>query len=171
MASLIEELVDVLDNELEIYQQLIPISNEKTQIIVKNDLAALQEVTEKEQCMADQITSLENKRSQVIANIKIVLNRKSDTLDLKTLIQLLESQPKEQKTLSILHDDLKDTVRQLVEINNRNKSLIEQSLEMIEFNMNYIQSARLYQGNNNYTKDAEQYDIKTSGAGMFDTKQ
>ena len=170
MASLIEELVDVLDNELEIYQQLIPISNEKTQIIVKNDLAALQEVTEKEQCMADQITSLENKRNQVMANVKIVLNRKSDTLDLKTLIQLLENQPKEQKTLSILHDNLKDTIRQLVEINNRNKSLIEQSLEMIEFNINFIQSARLYQGNN-YTKDAEQYDIKISGAGMFDTKQ
>ena len=170
MASLIEELVDVLDNELEIYQQLIPISNEKTQIIVKNDLAALQEVTEKEQCMADQITSLENKRNQVMTNVKIVLNRKSDTLDLKTLIQLLENQPKEQKTLSILHDNLKDTIRQLVEINNRNKSLIEQSLEMIEFNINFIQSARLYQGNN-YTKDAEQYDIKISGAGMFDTKQ
>ena len=170
MASLIEELVDVLDNELEIYQQLIPISNEKTQIIVKNDLTALQEITEKEQCMADQITSLENKRNQVMANVKIVLNRKSDTLDLKTLIQLLENQPKEQKTLSILHDNLKDTIRQLVEINNRNKSLIEQSLEMIEFNINFIQSARLYQGNN-YTKDAEQYDIKISGAGMFDTKQ
>ncbi|HCA69947.1 MAG TPA: flagellar protein FlgN [Lachnospiraceae bacterium] len=170
VASLIEELVDVLDNELEIYQQLIPISNEKTQIIVKNDLAALQEVTEKEQCMADQITSLENKRNQVMTNVKIVLNRKSDTLDLKTLIQLLENQPKEQKTLSILHDNLKDTIRQLVEINNRNKSLIEQSLEMIEFNINFIQSARLYQGNN-YTKDAEQYDIKISGAGMFDTKQ
>lgn len=170
MASLIEELVDVLDNELEIYQQLIPISNEKTQIIVKNDLAALQEVTEKEQCMADQIIALENKRNQVMTNVKIVLNRKSDTLDLKTLIQLLENQPKEQKTLSILHDNLKDTIRQLVEINNRNKSLIEQSLEMIEFNINFIQSARLYQGNN-YTKDAEQYDIKISGAGMFDTKQ
>jgi flagellar biosynthesis/type III secretory pathway chaperone len=170
VASLIEELVDVLDNELEIYQQLIPISNEKTQIIVKNDLAALQEVTEKEQCMADQIIALENKRNQVMTNVKIVLNRKSDTLDLKTLIQLLENQPKEQKTLSILHDNLKDTIRQLVEINNRNKSLIEQSLEMIEFNINFIQSARLYQGNN-YTKDAEQYDIKISGAGMFDTKQ
>ena len=120
--------------------------------------------------MADQITSLENKRNQVMTNVKIVLNRKSDTLDLKTLIQLLENQPKEQKTLSILHDNLKDTIRQLVEINNRNKSLIEQSLEMIEFNINFIQSARLYQGNN-YTKDAEQYDIKISGAGMFDTKQ
>lgn len=90
---------------------------------------------------------------------------------MKTLIQLLENQPKEQKTLSILHDNLDNIVRQLMEINSRNKSLIEQSLEMIEFNMNYIQSMRLYQGNNNYTKDAEQYDTKISGAGIFDAKQ
>jgi predicted transcriptional regulator len=171
VASLIDELIDVLDQELDIYQQLIPISNEKTQIIVKNDLAALQEITDEEQAAVDKITSLENKRERVVENIKIVINRKSDTLSLKALIQLLENQPKEQKTLSILHDNLDNIVRQLMEINSRNKSLIEQSLEMIEFNMNYIQSMRLYQGNNNYTKDAEQYDTKISGAGIFDAKQ
>lgn len=171
MASLIEELIDVLDKELDIYQQLIPIANEKTQIIIKNDLAALQENTDQEQLAVDQINALEHRRDTITNNIKIVINRKSDTLNLKTLIVLLDSQPKEQGKLSKLHDELNSVIQQLMDINSRNKYLIEQSLEMIEFNMNIIQSTRMAMGNNNYTKDAAQYNAKASGTGMFDAKQ
>lgn len=171
VASLIEELIDVLDKELDIYQQLIPICNEKTQIIIKNDLAALQEITDKEQYAVDQISSLEHKRETIMTNIKIVINQKSETLNLKTLIQMLEGQPKEQKALSILHDKLNSIIRQLKEINARNQTLIEQSLEMIEFNLNVIQSTKMVLGNNTYTKDAAQYNAKASGTGMFDAKQ
>lgn len=171
MASLIEELIDVLDKELDIYQKLIPICNEKTQIIIKNDLTALQKITDKEQLAVDQISALEHKRESIMTNIKIVINQKADALNLKTLIRLLESQPKEQKTLSILHDKLNSVIQQLKEINARNQALIEQSLEMIEFNLNVIQSTKMYPGNNTYTKDAAQYNAKASGTGMFDAKQ
>ncbi len=171
MASLIEELIDVLEKETEVYKQLIPLCNEKTQIIVKNDLKSLQEITEQEQFMIDQINSLEHKREKIMTNIKIVINRKDDSLNLRTLIQLLENQPKEQKALSVLHDNLKNTIKQLMEINNRNQSLIQQSLEMIEFNMNFLQSIRTIPGNNTYTKDAAQYNAKASGTGIFDAKQ
>ncbi|NLK27006.1 MAG: flagellar protein FlgN [Clostridiales bacterium] len=171
MASLIEELIDVLERETEIYKELLPICNEKTQIIVKNDLKSLQDITEKEQFMIDQINSLEHKREKIMTNIKIVINRKDNSLNLRTLIQLLENQPKEQKALSVLHDNLNNIIKQLMDINNRNKSLIQQSLEMIEFNMNFLQSIRTIPGNNTYTKDAAQYNAKASGTGMFDAKQ
>jgi flagellar biosynthesis/type III secretory pathway chaperone len=171
VASLIDELISTLNKEYEIYQQLLPIAYEKTQIIVKNDLAALQEITGKEQSAVDRINVLERKREEIITNIKIVINRKSDPLDLKTLIQLLDKQPEEQRALSILHDNLKGTIQRLVDINNRNKSLIQQSLEMIEFNMNFIQSTRMSPGNNTYTKGASKYDAQAQRAGMFDAKQ
>jgi len=45
VASLIEELIGVLEEELEIYDQLVPVAREKTQVIVKNDIPALQEIT------------------------------------------------------------------------------------------------------------------------------
>lgn len=171
MASLIEELIGTLEKEYGIYQQLLPIAHEKTQIIVRNDLQALTEVTKKEQLSVDQLHSLERKREEIINNIKVVINHKSDSFDLKTLIDLLEKQPKEQKTLSLLHDNLKSTIQKLVEINNRNKSLIQQSLEMIEFNMNFIQSTRMSPGNNTYNKGASKYDAQAFGTGMFDAKQ
>ncbi|MHB8129452.1 MAG: flagellar protein FlgN [Mobilitalea sp.] len=171
MASLIDELIDILEKEYEVYQQLIPIANEKTRVIVKNDLTSLQEITGKEQSAVDRINSYERKREAVMLNIKTVINRKAQEFNLKTLIELMEKQPKEQKALSIIHDNLKDTIQNLVEINSRNKHLIQQSLEMIEFNMNFIQSTRMSPGNNTYTKSASQYGAQERGTGMFDAKQ
>lgn len=171
VASLLEELIGVLDKELDLYQNLIPVSEEKTRIIVRNDLNALQEITVKEQAVVDSIRALERRREEIMANIKTVLNRKSDQLNLGTLIQILDKQPEEQKKLSALHDNLKNTIGRLTEINARNKTLIEQSLEMIEFNMNFIQSTRMAPGNNTYTRGASQYGNDSYQAGMFDAKQ
>jgi flagellar biosynthesis/type III secretory pathway chaperone len=171
LASLIDELILILEQEYDVYQKLIPIANEKTQVIVKNDLAALQEITKKEQLSVDKISALEHKRDNVMINIKTVINRKSGEFTLKTLVGLMENQPKEQKALSILHDNLKKVIDSLVEVNNRNKLLIQQSLEMIEFNMNFIQSTRMAPGNNTYTKGASTYEAQSQGTRMFDAKQ
>ncbi|MDI9509918.1 MAG: flagellar protein FlgN [Clostridiales bacterium] len=171
MASLIDELINVLEGELEIYNQLIPIVREKSQVIVKNDTETLQEITAKEQAAIDQITGLENKRVRVMKDISIVLGKKDESLNLSDLIKLLGQQEKEQRALSLLHDRFKETVNTLVEINNRNKSLIQQSLEMIEFNMNFLQSTRMSPGNNTYTKSASQDSEGSMQTGMFDAKQ
>ncbi|MBB2184205.1 flagellar protein FlgN [Lachnospiraceae bacterium MD1] len=171
MASLMEELIDILEQEYEVYRQLIPIADEKTRVIVKNDLTSLQAITAKEQLAVDQISALEHKRNELMLNIRTVINRKDGEFTLKTLIGLMEKQPKEQRALSLIHDNLKSTIQRLVEINNRNKSLIEQSLEMIEFNMNFIQSTRMSPGNNTYTKGASQYDSQSQVTGMFDAMQ
>ncbi len=171
MASLIDELIDIMQEEYEMYQQLIPIAEEKTQVIVKNDLSALQKITEMEQIAVDNLTALERKRDEIMVNIKTVINRKEKDLKLKTLIVLMEKQPREQRALSILHDHLSKVIRRLVEINHRNKSLIQQSLEMIEFNMNFIQSTRMSPGNNTYTKSAASWNAQALGTGMFDAKQ
>lgn len=166
-----EELIITLKQEQELYEDMIPIAEEKTKIIIKNDLESLQQITEKEQLAVEKVNVLEKKREETINNIGIVISKDPKTLNIQTLINLLEKQPKEQKELSIIHDNLKKTIYRLMEINNHNKSLIEQSLEMIEFNMNFIQSTRMSPGNNNYTKGAASVYDSTDSRGMFDAKQ
>lgn len=170
MASLVEELITTLNQENEIYESLIPINEKKTKIIINNDLEALQEITKTEQEMIQKISALEAKRQEVIINIGTVINRNPGTLTLKNLIRLLEKQPKEQEQLSIIHDKLQKTVHRLTEINHQNQSLIEQSLEMIEFNMNFIQSTRMSPGNN-YNKDASGIEMQVEQTRRFDAKQ
>ncbi|ABX40691.1 flagellar protein FlgN [Lachnoclostridium phytofermentans] len=171
MASLIQELITTLREEEQLYQEMIPIAAKKTRVIIDNDLASLQQITEEEQVTVEKVNALERKREEVIVNIGTVINRKSDTLTMKTIITLLENQPEEQKELSLIHDSLTTTINQLVELNHKNKSLIQQSLEMIEFNMNLIQSTRMSPGSTNYTKGASQLEMPAAQTGMFDAKQ
>lgn len=171
MASLMEELFTTLEGEKEIYEELIPISQKKTEILVKGDLKELEKVTQTEQTMVEKATALGKRREEVIENIGVVLNRDSKTLDLTTLTKLLQKQPEEKKKLARIHDELKAIMKRLVAINEKNKSLIENSLEMIEFNMNFIQSTRMSPGVNNYNRNATSSTDMGYGAGAFDAKQ
>ncbi len=172
MASLMEELIVVLEKERDIYQSLIPISEKKTLALVKSDLKALQTVTDEEQRLLDQVYAADKKREQIIANMGVVLNKDPKELDLTTLAKLMGKQPEEKKKLSQLHDSLRLVMKRLVAVNEKNKELIENSLEMIEFNMNFIQSTRMSPGSNNYNRNASTngYGVDL-GPGAFDAKQ
>ena len=171
MASLIEELISTLKAEKAVYEELIPVSEEKTKILVKNDLEELKKITAQEQLLIDRAGVIGHKREEVIKNIGVVLNKTPEQLDLTSLTRLMAKQPEEKKTLAALHDSLRTTMRRLVEVNERNKDLIENSLEMIEFNMNFIQSTRMSPGNNNYNRNATNSYTTDYGTHGFDAKQ
>lgn len=171
MASLMEELITVLGREKEIYEKLIPISERKTVVLIREDLQELQKVTDEEQQLLDAAYAADRKREKIIADIGVVLNRKPEELDLTTLAKLMARQPAEKKKLSELHDSLKLVMDRLVNVNQKNKELIENSLEMIEFNMNFIQSTRMSPGSNNYNRNASNSYGVDMGPGAFDAKQ
>lgn len=168
LASLIEDLTSALNEEDKIYKKLIPIEEEKTQIIIENNLQALSEVTKKEQEFIAMINQLEKKREEIVKNIGVVLNRDSSNLTISAIIEMLEGQD-EQVNLASVYDKLSNTLTNMVSINNRNKILIEQSLDMIEFNMNFYQSVQNI-NNNNYDKGAHSSD-GAEESGMFDARQ
>ncbi len=171
MASLIEELISTLKAEKAVYEELVPVSEQKTKILVKNDLEELKKITAQEQLLIDRAGVIGHKREEVIKNIGVVLNKTPEQLDLTSLTRLMAKQPEEKKTLAALHDSLRTTMRRHVEVNERNKDLIENSLEMIEFNMNFIQSTRMSPGNNNYNRNATNSYTSDYGGHGFDAKQ
>lgn len=171
MASLTEELIDVLEKEDAVYKQLIPITEEKTKVIIKNDLDALQAITDKEQDAVERLSALEKKRGEIMINMGTVLNRDPKTLKLRTMVELLAKRPAEQKRLAVLHDSLTAQIKHLAALNDKNKMLIDQSLEMIQFEMNLIQNTRMVPGTGNYTRGASTVDMPIAGTGMFDAKQ
>ena len=170
MASLMQELIATLRKEQEAYQELLPVVERKTQAIIANDLKQVQEITEFEQSAIGKISSLEQKRTEIMQNIGVVLNKKVSDLTLPNLIKLLDRQPQEQQMLAEIHKELTALLKRLSEVNGHNRNLIEQSLEMISYNMNLLQSTRIVPGNN-YTRNAGQWDMTASQTGMFDAKQ
>ena len=86
MAGLIDELMNTLEKENEEYQVLLKLSQEKTGIIIRNDVNALQKLVEQEQLVVDRITPLEKKRVEYTKDIATVINRPEESLTLTRLM-------------------------------------------------------------------------------------
>ncbi len=172
MASLMENLIRTLEKECVEYEGLLELSQKKTPVIIKGDLEELQKITDEEQEYVGRITNLEKKRSEVYADIANVINRDVETLKLDDLIAMLENRPAERNALAEIHDRLKSAVRGLQRVNEQNKELLTNALEMIEFEMNLVQAMKAAPETANYNKGA--YSAGSSMGvtpGNFDAKQ
>ena len=171
MASLIEELIDTLNKENSEYGKLLELSKRKAAVIVARDIPALEKITDDEQTVVSNISTLDAKRAQVTSDIADVINKDVETLKLSVLIDLLEKQPKEQKALSDVHDRLKVTVDSVRAINESNRQLIGQSLEMVEFDINMMRAMRQAPETNNYGPGAVSVGETLGAVRGFDAKQ
>ena len=172
MASLMETLVQVLDNECTMYEKLLGLSSRKTAIIVSGDLKALAEITDEEQCVIGRIQRLEKERIVAMENIASVLNKDVDSLKLTDLIVVLEKRPEDQKNLAVQRDRLKGVTDNVRRVNGQNQELLLSSLEMVQFEMNIIQASRRAPQTANYSRALDTTgDCLGYTSGGFDAKQ
>ncbi len=171
MASHIEELIETLNKENQEYEKLLELSKRKAAVIVSRDIPALEKITDDEQIVVSAIGNLDNKRAQVTRDIADVINKDVETLKLSVLIELLSKQPDEQRRLSQIHDRLKVTVESVRAINESNRQLIDQSLEMVEFDLNMIRAMRQAPETNNYGRGAVSVGDTLGSIKGFDAKQ
>ena len=171
MASLIEELIDTLNKENDEYGKLLELSGRKAAVIVARDIPALEKITDDEQTVISNISNLDAKRAEVTRDIADVINKDVESLKLSVLIDLLSKQPNEQKALSDVHDRLKVTVDNVRRINESNRQLIEQSLEMVEFDLNMMRAMRQAPETNNYGRSAVSVGETLGAVRGFDAKQ
>lgn len=172
MASLMENLIEVLNKECSEYEGLLRLSGEKTHVIVSGNLEKLQKITDEEQELVSRISRLEKKREEVTADIANVLNKDVTTLKLSDLIAMLAKRPTEQNALAQAHDKLQVAVYGLKRVNEQNQELLNNALEMVSFEMNLLQAMKAAPETANYNRGAYN-DGSTMGisAGGFDAKQ
>lgn len=172
MASLVDNLIDVLNQEDSEYQKLIELSSKKTQTIVSGNLEELQRITDDEQEVVEVINTLEKRREGTMKEIAKILNTDVTGLKLKVLISLLSKSPKEQKALSKVHDRLHNTLHEMKLVNERNEELLNSAKEMVDFNLNLIQAMRKAPETANYDRGAYNTGSLIGGvSGGFDAKQ
>ena len=171
MASLMEELIETLDKEDLLYRQLIPVEEEKTRAIIANDLESLRKITEQEHELVDRTSAQEHKREQIAIDIATVLGMDPRTITLDQIAEALKGQPEDQKRLQEIHDRLKKTVERLQDLNEKNKVLLKEAMEMVQFNMNVIRSTRMSSGSSNYSSNAAEVEGMAPQHGIFDAKQ
>ena len=172
MASLVEVLIDTLTKEESEYVTLLDLSRKKTPVIVAGDTEKLQIITDEEQSVVDRLIALDAKRADTMSDIADVMNKDVKTLKLSHPIEMLAKRPAERDALTALHDQLKATVGELRMVNDQNRELIRQSLDIVEFNLNLIKSQRSAPETGNYNRSADIAGSALGGPrGGFDAKQ
>lgn len=171
MASLIENLITILEQESELYEQLIKESMDKTPVIVSNDLQRLSEANDREQRIVDEITSISHKRNQALGEIATVLGKDADTITVSEVIELMAKQPEFQHPLIAVRDKMLKQADLLRQVNVHNQNLLKESLEMTEYSINLMQSMNQAPETANYNKGS--YSGATLGGAYssFDAKQ
>ncbi|MBR5799808.1 MAG: flagellar protein FlgN [Lachnospiraceae bacterium] len=167
-----ENLIEVLEEESREYRSLLGLSMEKTPVIVSGDLEKLAKITDEEQIVVSRINHLDGKRQEVFADIANVINKDVKTLKLADLIAMLASRPKEQQELAKVHDELSSVVHEVSRVNGQNRVLIQNALEMVEFDMNMLQAMKTGPETANYNKGAYNTGAQIGlNVGGFDAKQ
>lgn len=170
MASLMDDLLGVLDSEEQGYRQLIALSEEKRQVIIDADIARLDEITEQEQFVADKLHNLELRRVGILSDMAVVLGQNPKELTVERMIHILAKQPQEQKKLMDSRERLRAALDEMKKWNQQNKALLEHALEMVEFDLTLFKSLRQAPETANY--DSNAYNTGTLlGGGGFDAKQ
>ena len=170
MASLMDNLLDVLNEEESQYRELIDLSNEKKDVLIRADIERLQQITEAEQNITDDLHNLEAKRRSVVSDMAVVLRRDEGELTVEKMIEILDKQPEEQKKLAEVRKRLRDTLDEMIRVNTQNQILIKQAMEMVEFDLTLFRSMRQAPETANYGRDAENTGDLLGRSG-FDAKQ
>ena len=169
MASLVDELINILVEEEKLYSVLLEYAEKKTDIVIRADIPALEKLTEQEKSVSDELLSYGNKQMQLLNDIKTVLGKKED-LTVTKLIGYMSSQPQVREKLFTARNCLIDTATRLHMKNQQNEMLLRQAIELTEFDITLFRSIRQAPETANYDKNAQNTGALLGGSG-FDTKQ
>ena len=166
MASLVEELVNVLEAEKQIYTTLVGYEERKKDVLIAADVATLEEITTKEQLAGDDLIAYSNKQIQILKDIATVLGRTDGKMTVTRLISLLDTQPKGQEQLTEARDSLLTAANQMKTLSDQNAILIRQAIELNEFDMTLFKSLRQAPETANYDKSAYNTGSLLGGGGF-----
>ncbi len=170
MASLVEELLVGMKKEESCYARLLELSETKKQAIIKGAVADLEEVTAAEESISSDLKNLENKRMGILRDMAVVLGHDGEQFTVTNVIEQLQTQPREQSDLTAARDGLVDVATRLQTANAQNSLLLQQALEMVEFDLTLFKSLRQAPETANYDKNA--YNTgELLGSSNFDTSQ
>lgn len=165
-----DDLTQVLENETVEYKKLTELSENLKEALIESDVAAVEKLTAAQEEVSNEIQSLEYKRARIMNDIAVVLNKKPEELKVSMLEETLAGQPALREKLAAVRTELKQTMDELKRVNHTNQTLLRQSMELLEFDLNLYRSMRQAPETANYNRSA----VNTGdllGSRGFDAKQ
>lgn len=155
--TLKEELEAILNEELEALEKLFKLAEEKTDIILGNDINRLQLTMKEEEQLINLIGTLEIKRTELLDSWGVNIET--------PISDVINKLPEDAEELVHTKERLELVLKNLKERNDINNSLILENLSWIDFNINLMTDATTPQG---YGSDASDREKKSNS--IFDRK-
>lgn len=163
----VQGLLETMVKLIQVHVSLLELANQKTNILVLNQVDKLNQIVNKETSIMKQITALDLQRIENISNLLIEKGYKPNpNITVGDLIKIVV-RAEDKKLLSDAQKQLLNTIEQLREKNQLNQKLIEHSLAFIEYSMDLVlgpsDDGIIYQNPSH-----QQQGIKRNG--MFDSR-
>jgi len=135
---LLTGLIDVVQQELSVYQSVLGKANQKKEALIKNDINMLEHIVARESGVVKTMQELERRRESLIRAIaqKHGLDEKTATLaDIAALY------PEKSETLLTLKTQLGSVVAEIQKLNEANRALLDTHLQYTSFCVNLLTGA------------------------------
>lgn len=167
MDRFVGEIINVLKQEMKLYKDLVGLSNEKKNAIIKGKVDEIDKILKIEQNIVFDIGQLEKKRETSVDQYCVINGLKREAINLTELGKTLGDDAKTQ--LEKVQGELQSILGELKNINDQNGELIKQSLEYIDFSINLITSASSFE-TSLYDAEADKENVKGMKKRLFDAK-
>ncbi|OXT08735.1 flagellar biosynthesis protein FlgN [Thermoanaerobacterium thermosaccharolyticum] len=138
----INDLIDVLNGEMLLYKDLLDISSKKTDVIIHGKIQELDNMTKVEGSIICRLSKLEEEREEIL--------QQYDNTGEMTISELCKMLPADDAfRLRKIQLEFENILKALNDRNELNKSLLQQSIEYVNYSIGLI-SSNLVQDNGIY---------------------
>ncbi len=158
------ELFSVISDEKKAYRQMLELSMQKKDILIKGDVAGLDSIVGQETGCLKQIGQFEARRDAAVDKIaeKFGLGKGQATLD--SMIKMADE--KSAQELMQQREEFKLLIRNLADCNSQNSKLIDMQLQYSSFFLRL--AAGSADASNTYDNSGYVKDVQHKGLGLID---
>ncbi|MBN2467047.1 MAG: flagellar protein FlgN [Deltaproteobacteria bacterium] len=146
MNERVDRLLDILEEEKELYRSLLAVCQDEERALIRTNLKELNEKSKKKENLILKVRILEEQRLHVLKRIDDSLGGRAPHATLLELSQMLD-EPYSSR-LEEYHSDLSSLIQSITEINLTNKDLITHSVGLVKDSMlflnNFITMSPIY---------------------------
>ena len=155
-----KQMIEILKKQLEIYREILKISEDKTDIIVKDKVEELKTMVNREETLVGEYIALEKQR---IGIIKEFAKSKGINKILK-INDLCEYFPEDADEMKRLKEEILEVTRNIKIKNAVNQELVKNSLDYINFSIGLLSGTNT--GTGTYGKAGNQ--VENEARNFFD---
>ncbi|ADG83631.1 flagellar protein FlgN [Thermincola potens] len=164
MLKLAEELIAILQEQLDLYTQLLNLARAKRPVLVKGKIEELDGITKQEEAIIFQVGRLEGQRNRIHQALANHFALSPANLTATELEKRLDADAAAR--LRCVFDKMVNIFAELEKENKTNTELIEHSLEYVNFYLNILSNTDTSPSYNDNDKDRK----NEAPARIFDQK-